>query len=299
MSALPAPSDAKGVAGRLNFERACALTFDPVQQSPSMLREVARSVGFRRVVGLSRLEQIVETLADDDFEVLILDADSQRSDVFDLVRGIRHGRTDINPFVAVVTTVSGIPESQAGQMLGAGMDTVIVKPFSVEDLYTRLATIVRVRKRFVSTPTYIGPDRRDDGRSGGEAIPLMEVPNTLADSVLNRSEDRESQIGQARHAMVVQRVQRMGAEMQRRMEELVEHADPKAGRREAAAALETSLAAVAVSVEYDGNAHLVEMLGAARQAIGELAVNCNEIRAMAVVQTGGQLSRMDPPSSRQ
>lgn len=299
MSALPALSDAKGVAGRLNFERACALTFDPVQQSPSMLREVARSVGFRRVVGLSRLEQIVETLADDDFEVLILDADSQRSDVFDLVRGIRHGRTDINPFVAVVTTVSGIPESQVGQMLGAGMDTVIVKPFSVEDLYARLATIVRVRKRFVSTPTYIGPDRRDDGRSGGEAIPLMEVPNTLADSVLNRSEDRESQIGQARHAMVVQRVQRMGAEMQRRMEELVEHADPEAGRREAAAALETSLAAVAVSVEYDGNAHLVEMLGAARQAIGELAANCSEIRAMAVVQTGGQLSRMDPPSSRQ
>ncbi len=266
MSVLQALSDTKSAVGRLSFERACALTFDPMQ-SPSVLREITRSIGFQRVVDLSRLGQIVETLADDDFDVLILDADSQRPEVIDLVRDIRHGRTDCNPFVAVVVTLYDIAEKDAAYMLNAGMDSVLVKPFSVDDLYKRLATTVRARKRFVATPAYIGPDRRDDRRSGGEAIPLLEVPNTLACSVLNLAEDRPSQIKQARHAIVLQRVQRLGAEMQRRIEEAAGQADPNAGRREAAAALEASLAAVAESVENDGNERLTEMLGGARQAI--------------------------------
>ena len=295
MSVLQALSDTNGAANRLAFSRASALTFEPTQQSPSVIRETARSLGFLRVVGVSRLSHIEEVLTDSDFEVLILDADAQRSEVFDLMRDIRHGRTAGNPFVTIVGTVYDISEREAGQMLSAGMDTVIVKPFSVESLYNRLATLVRARKRFVATPSYIGPDRRDERRSAGEAIPLLEVPNTLAYSVLNRMEDRVSLISRAKHSVVVQQVQRLGVEMQRRMEELDGCADLLAGRRGVAAELEASLESVALSVENDGDDDLAGMLGAARKAIEELAASCTETKAMAVVQTGGRLGRIDPP----
>ena len=267
----------------LDFSRANLLVFDAQQQTRTIVRDMARRMGFAVVRVLGRFEELADILAASDYELIILCADDRISDVCDLVRRIRHGEIGQNPFAVTILTSVSVTENEAGQMVNSGADTVIFKPFSADGLFQRVATLVRARKPFVATPQYVGPDRRDGERHVGD-IPLIEVPNTLAGSVNKSSEDMLAAIAEAKKTVVTQQAGRLVVEMKLIIDGLV--ADAQSGELTAERCA-TAAAALAASLEKS-----IEHRGLLRDVVRQLLAATGARRVLVVIVRGH-----DPASS--
>ncbi len=285
----------------LDFSRANLLVFDAQQQARTIVRDMARRMGFAGVRALGRFEELADTLAASDFELIILSADGRISDVCDLVRQIRHGEVGRNPFAVTILTSVSVTENEAGQMVNSGADTVIFKPFSADGLFQRVATLVRARKPFVATAQYVGPDRRDGERHVGD-IPLIEVPNTLAGSVNKLSEDMQAAIAEAKKAVVTQQAGRLVVEMKLIIDGLV--ADAQSGEltaercATAAAALAESLEAVSGDVRNGNYNHLEPLLAPAEQ-VASMLLQASENPEVANVLVGRLSSLVQKPTDKE
>ena len=285
----------------LDFSRANLLVFDAQQQTRTIVRDMARRMGFAVVRVLGRFEELADILAASDYELIILCADDRISDVCDLVRRIRHGEIGQNPFAVTILTSVSVTENEAGQMVNSGADTVIFKPFSADSLFQRVATLVRARKPFVATPQYVGPDRRDGERHVGD-IPLIEVPNTLAGSVNKLSEDMQAAIAEAKKAVVTQQAGRLVVEMKLIIDGLV--ADAQSGEltakrcATAAAALAASLEAVSGDVRNGNYSHLEPLLAPAEQ-VASMLLQASENPEVANVLVGRLSSLVQKPTDKE
>ena len=283
---------------RLDFSRATLLAFDLQAEARSIVRDMARRIGFANVRTVGRFDQLTGALETADYELIILCADDHISEVCHLMRQIRHGEIGRNPFAVTILTSVKLNESEAGQMVHCGTDTVIFKPFSADGLYQRVATLAHARKPFVATPHYVGPDRRDGERQAGD-IPLIEVPNTLAGSVNKSSEDMQAAIAEARQAVVTQQAGRLMVEMKSIIDGLVTDAGSGELTAErctaAAAALKESLEAVSGQVQSGNYRHLEPLLAPAAQ-VASMLVQASENPAAAKALIGRLGSLVPAPA---
>jgi hypothetical protein len=74
-----------------------------------------------------------------------------------------------------------------GKVVDSGADVLVTKPLAADQLFARIDRLVNARPAFVATPTYIGPDRRQNRPDNG--FPKFDVPNTLRDGVRGERTD--------------------------------------------------------------------------------------------------------------
>jgi DNA-binding response OmpR family regulator len=173
---------------KFDFSSAQALLYCTEPGRRRILRDLLYSVGvqiYREPSSILDLRQIVnETIPD----LIILDLDDGREDLNTLADDIRHDRVGRNPYSIIVAITSDTARGAVGGVLNAGFDDIIVRPLSLAILSERLEFMVENRKKFVVTPSYVGPDRRAGARHEGDELGAFPVPNTLRHKITGDSD---------------------------------------------------------------------------------------------------------------
>ncbi len=137
--------------------------------------------GFRDIVETDRLSDVEERLTKDSVDLLIasVQGDADQT-VATVLRKVRHQEIGDNPFILATLLTTNTAFDSVNALLNTGPDDVLIAPTSVGAIYRRIMTRVQMRKPFIVTSEYIGPDRRNERlpNSGDEHV-LVSVPNPL------------------------------------------------------------------------------------------------------------------------
>ena len=125
-------------------------------------------------------------------DLVLVDAEmvTAEADGVKFMRDIRYGQLGDNPYIPIICTVWNSEQDLIRELINAGPDDLLIKPFSPKDLFDRIEALVTRRKPFVITSDYIGPDRRkDSARENSDN--LIDVPNTLSTKLSGKSVNQE------------------------------------------------------------------------------------------------------------
>ncbi|MGB0684371.1 MAG: hypothetical protein ACPGOV_16825 [Magnetovibrionaceae bacterium] len=149
------------------------------------LRDVLAKRGFERPVLTDRLTDVAEATRERMPDLVICDADAEDGGFTRIVSDTREGLHGENPYLVTVGITADPDAENIRRLIDAGVDCILLRPFSVNTLLDRISSLVHRRKDFAVTSSYIGPDRRVRPRQE-VCLPLIRVPNTLADRANNR-----------------------------------------------------------------------------------------------------------------
>lgn len=161
----------------LLYEAVDVLIFDPVTDSRSVLRAALNALGFRNVDGVATPADFASIISYRHPDLVFCEVNALDSEICQHIQSLRWGVAGYNPFTVIAATSWDKSEALIRQVINAGADDVILRPFSQGILAERIETMTLRRKGFVITYDYIGPDRRRD--PGRNTAGLFVPPNTL------------------------------------------------------------------------------------------------------------------------
>ncbi|NBW09138.1 MAG: EAL domain-containing protein [Caulobacteraceae bacterium] len=220
--------------------------------------------------------QAVERLRSQTFDLVLMDGSMPVLDGFEATRAIRAEEAQTHrPRAAIVALTAHVVGSGADAWKASGMDGVIHKPFTLEDL-------VRTLGRFCADRAQTRTDPQRDGVASAPAVqPDPEGMRTdLFDPVVRGELSAMSRNGRADFVQRVHGLYVANAPL--RLAEIVEHArgEDRDGLARAAHALKSmslSLGAAAVARETS------RIEAAARSGDAVLAINVDEIQALVAL----------------
>jgi CheY-like chemotaxis protein len=164
------------------FENVHALVADPYLQGRDDVESALKSLGVGTVSVAGSLDATLQMIDGELVDLLILATEWPDGDSSEAITAIRHAEVGKNPFMVIVVVAENADSHLSWRPLRYGADILMVPPLDEIVLGVRLQELVSSRNLFVATSDYVGPDRRAE--SGREtSIPLLEVPNSLADKV--------------------------------------------------------------------------------------------------------------------
>jgi DNA-binding response OmpR family regulator len=170
---------APGPGGQVSYDGVEVLLLDRDLAMRHLIRSALVGIGFRSVVECRAVQEIQAKVAQRPVDLMLLDLDTDTAQVCETIRDIRNNRCGLNPFVVVIAMTWTPDRTMIQQTLDAGTDDVLAKPVSAAVLKERVRNLVLNRKDFVVTADYVGPDRRQEARPGGNDLPAIVVPNSL------------------------------------------------------------------------------------------------------------------------
>jgi DNA-binding response OmpR family regulator len=112
-------------------------------------------------------------------DLILCDVDLPGLDFCAMAQDIRHGRVGRNPFAVLIATARPSTGTDLARVMQSGIDYIVLKPMTADQIVRRIDGFARSRKPFVVTETFIGPSRRVHRRDDGSDDDLVIVPNTL------------------------------------------------------------------------------------------------------------------------
>jgi CheY-like chemotaxis protein len=134
--------------------------------------------GLRDLVVCRDAQSLVDTLDSRSVDILLCDVELAGISFRETMQRIRHHQVGINPFLQIVATVGEAGKQLVKELIGAGVDDVIRRPMEADRIVGRFDALVRPRRPFAITESFIGPNRRQKPRQGDAAC-LMHVPHSL------------------------------------------------------------------------------------------------------------------------
>lgn len=160
-----------------SYQTAETVVFDPVTANRNATVASLHSLGFRNVQLASSFDSLSQVMEQVSPDLLLLEAAGSENEVCQLIQSIRQGVLGQNPFMVIVATTWRRDGEIVTQILNAGADDLLARPFSTVILSERIKQQIERRKNFVVTADYVGPDRRrEPGRTDFESF---EAPNSL------------------------------------------------------------------------------------------------------------------------
>jgi DNA-binding response OmpR family regulator len=126
-------------------------------------------------------------------DLVLCDVDLPGLDFCAMAQDVRHGRSSRNPFAVLIATARPSTGTDLARVMRSGIDYIVLKPMTADQVLRRIDGFTRARKPFVVTETFIGPSRRVHRRNDGSDDDLVAVPNTLRIKV--RHNNRLSLLG--------------------------------------------------------------------------------------------------------
>ena len=182
-------------------------------ESNGHMRRVVKSallgIGFGFVHDCRTTDQVRDAaVADTKPDIFVLDLDSDKDAVFEMIMDIRHSRLGDNPFVIIIGMTQNPEEPVVQNMLDTGLDDLVAKPVSTKLLSRRIAYLTKNRKDFVAAPGYLGPQRAKGVRPDREEAAQVKVPNSLRVKASGRPLTKidEIEIRRAANSFTLQRL---------------------------------------------------------------------------------------------
>ena len=160
------------------FDTVPVLLYDPVPANLNITRRMMYDLGFRNFEQTTEFHKLKDLVQRDTCDLLVAAVDGQVEPLSQLIREVRSGDLEANPFLVVIVTAWELRDDLVKDVINSGADDLIGRPFSVGGFRTRLSALIESRKRFVVTANYVGPDRRKKNRSTDDPN-LIDVPNSF------------------------------------------------------------------------------------------------------------------------
>ncbi len=199
-----------------DFSKSGVVLFDQQRNVRHLMWSVLKEIGFKDVQDCKTLEEALDFLVISSPDLVIVDIDIDHDQVCAKISDIRNQVIGHNPFVVIIATTWNPSWGIIRRVLNAGADDIVNKPISVQLLLNRVSNLIRNRKEFIVTTSYVGPDRRSRDRirneeSEGVGIETMPVPNSLrhkATGDVSAAVDPET-IRQAAEALTLQKLRHL------------------------------------------------------------------------------------------
>jgi two-component system chemotaxis response regulator CheY len=125
-----------------------------------IVRTVLSAFGCTYVFEASSAKQAMHVLRNQPIDLMILDWKMQPVDGMALVRRLRADACERLTYLPIIMLTAYAEPAKVREARDAGVTEFLVKPFTSEGLYMRLANIVNRPRPFVRTKSFFGPDRR-------------------------------------------------------------------------------------------------------------------------------------------
>lgn len=145
---------------RFDFGRARICVIDDSEPSLDIISQILLGFGVSNRFLCHTVEQAVQRLAIERFDLVIADAEMPDQNAFDLTRTVRKDQDNPNFTTPIIIASGYTPASKVLQARDAGANLVIMKPIVPGVLLSRIRWLARGDRQFVQSPTYCGPDRR-------------------------------------------------------------------------------------------------------------------------------------------
>lgn len=140
--------------------------------------------GMREIVMCKGADTLFPALQREVIDLLVCDYDLPGIELGELTRQIRNGVIARNPFMQIIAIMADSSIEPIRRVIEAGVDDVVRKPVSINQLLARLRVLISNRRPFACTENYFGPSLRGKGYEGTDEEDLMAVPNTLRSRVV-------------------------------------------------------------------------------------------------------------------
>jgi CheY-like chemotaxis protein len=136
------------------------LVVDDNQHMRTLLAEILRSVGVRRVLQASDGMQAIEMLRGEAVDIILTDLAMRPMDGVDFVRLLRNAPDSPAPLCPVMMISGHTTLRRISEARDAGVNEFLSKPVTVRGLLSRMDQIINHPRSFVRSADYFGPDRR-------------------------------------------------------------------------------------------------------------------------------------------
>jgi len=93
-------------------------------------------------------------------DIAIVDWEMQPMNGLELIKHIRTSADSPNPFLPIIMLSAYSEMSHVLEARDAGVNEFVVKPISVNSLFSRIEAVIERPRPFVRLPDFFGPDRR-------------------------------------------------------------------------------------------------------------------------------------------
>jgi CheY-like chemotaxis protein len=142
------------------LEEKNVLIIDTAGHSKSLLRQLLHALGISRIVSVSDTTDALAMLRLKFFDLVFCDESVGRHCPAQFMKLLRSDVTTTNVIVPAVLISSAAKFDRVREWRDAGGNDVIVKPVSPDVIKLRIAALILSPKAFVTTRSFIGPDRR-------------------------------------------------------------------------------------------------------------------------------------------
>ncbi|VAV98575.1 hypothetical protein MNBD_ALPHA06-568 [hydrothermal vent metagenome] len=163
----------------MQYEEAQVCLFDAAHHNLMVTRASLVEIGFTKISLFTDFSEFTTAIAKTSYDLIIAEGHNAGGAIGDLMRKIRSGELGDNPFVVTLITSWARKSEHLQELVNAGIDDILLRPFSTSQLQSRLGALVSNRKEFVVTGDYVGPDRRSDASRKSRYIKTFKPPNTL------------------------------------------------------------------------------------------------------------------------
>lgn len=155
---------------------------EPKPETQTAIRDGLRARGFLDIVTTSSMGKLEDTVGENLVDLVICDTEIDNEAFPAFSKLVRQGGHGPNPYLLSIGVTETPSEENVKRIIDAGIDSVLIKPFSMNAMLDSISALIHWRKSFVVSANYIGPDRRLRPRQQ-VCLPLIDVPNTLKEHV--------------------------------------------------------------------------------------------------------------------
>jgi two-component system, chemotaxis family, chemotaxis protein CheY len=144
----------------LKIENISVLVLDDHRFMQQVMRMILSGLGVRKVACVSTVEEALNTLAVEPFDIVIADYLLGGPTGAEFTRLARTTRSGSDRFVPIIACTADTTPKTIQELRDAGADEILSKPVSPQAIWRKMTAVVNARRRFVNAPDFFGPDRR-------------------------------------------------------------------------------------------------------------------------------------------
>jgi two-component system chemotaxis response regulator CheY len=125
-----------------------------------MTQQILKIFGFKHIFIADNGADGYELACAKEPDIIITDWLMDPVDGLEFTRMIRQSERVANPYVPIIMMTGYSSKIRVEEARDVGITEFLVKPFTANDLYTRIQQIIEKPRQFVATDVFFGPDRR-------------------------------------------------------------------------------------------------------------------------------------------
>jgi len=154
------------------FDALSFLVVDDSAHMRTILRTILMGFGCRKIYEAEDGADGLEKLDAYGPDILIVDWEMPVLSGPEMIRFIRNPDGCRHAFVPIILLTAHTERRRMVEAKGFGVNEILRKPVSPKAIYQRVTSIIVDPRAFVRTPTYFGPEPRDEIRPIAAAAPM-------------------------------------------------------------------------------------------------------------------------------